>query len=86
MAEDVTYYAIVDVGKGADDPVGLARRRVLDNGGILDEALQRDRSWARSSAIVEWKRGDLSFKLIEIGEDDAQRVTERLSQGASEPT
>lgn len=82
MAEDVTYYAIVDVGKGADDPVGLARRRVLDNGGILDEALQRDRSWARSSAIVEWKRGDLSFKLVEIGEDDAQRVTERLSQGA----
>ena len=82
MAEDVTYYAIVDVGKGADDPVGLARRRVLDNGGILDEALQRDRSWARSSAIVEWKRGDLSFKLIEIGEDDAQLVTERLSQGA----
>lgn len=81
MAEDVTYYAIVDVGKGADDPVGLARRRVLDNGGILDEALQRDRSWARSSAVVEWKRGDLSFKLIEISQDEAQRVTERLSQG-----
>lgn len=82
MAEDVTYYAIVDVGKGADDPVGLARRRVLDNGGILDEALQRDRSWARSSAIVEWNRGDLSFKLVEISEDEAQRVSDRLSQTA----
>lgn len=82
MAEDVTYYAIVDVGKGADDPVGLVRRRVLDNGGILDEALQRDGSWARSSAIVEWKRGDLSFKLVEISEGEAQRVSERLSQGA----
>jgi hypothetical protein len=83
MAEGVTYYAIVDVGKGADDPVGLARRRVLDNGGILDEALQRDRSWARSSAIVEWKRGDLSFKLVEVGDDEAQRISERLSHGAS---
>jgi hypothetical protein len=82
MAEDVTYYAIVDVGKGTDDPVGLARRRVLDNGGILDEALQRDRSWARSSAIVEWKRGDLSFKLIEISNDEAERISERLGEGA----
>jgi hypothetical protein len=78
MADDVTYYAIVDVGKNADDPIGLARRRVLDNGGIIDEALQRDLSWARSSAIVDWRRGDLSVKLVEVGNDEAEQISERL--------
>jgi hypothetical protein len=80
MAEDVTYYAIVDVGKGIGDPVGLTRRRILDNGGILDEALQRDQSWARSSVIVDWKRGDLTFKLIEISNDKAEQISERLRE------
>jgi hypothetical protein len=74
MAESVTYYAIADVGKTIEEPIGLARRRVLDNGGILDEAIQRDLSWVRSSAIVDWKRGDLSSKLVEIDEDQAGQI------------
>jgi hypothetical protein len=64
----------LDVGKSVKEPVGLARRRVLDNVGILDEAIQRDLSWARSSAIVDWKRGDLTFELVEIDQARADEI------------
>jgi hypothetical protein len=74
MAEDVTYYAIMRIGRNAPDPVGLARRRVLDSGGILDEAIQRDLSWVRSSAIVEWERDDLTFELVEVDQDRADEI------------
>ena len=50
--EAVKYYAIVGYGRTAQNPSGIARRtRSAD--GPIDEALRRDLTWQRDSAIIE---------------------------------
>src|ERR1700761_5548103 len=42
MSESVTYYEIVLADGSGDNPAGLARRRQLDQGAVLDEMLRHD--------------------------------------------
>jgi len=78
VSEKVTYYAVtLNVGDSAE-PVGLARRRWLTEGGIEDEMLRRDLTWKRDTVITEWKRGEATEELLEISEETAGELIERF--------
>jgi hypothetical protein len=78
MAEQAKYYAVIDYRATRENPAGLARRRFIDGGGFRDEALARDLSWEFTSVIVEWKRAESTDDLVEIPEDEANRIIERF--------
>jgi hypothetical protein len=86
MADEVTYYAVISGDRTKSGPSGLARRRHLQTGGFVDEALRGDLTWAHTSAIVESKRDAMDFSLVEISEGDAAQLIERFRQkwGAQE--
>jgi hypothetical protein len=80
MSETVTYYEITLADGSGDNPAGLARRRRLHHGAVLDEMLRRDLSWQADGVIVEWKRGDSVEQLREISADEAAALVERFRQ------
>ena len=67
------YYAIVSAGRTVQTPSGLARRR-LAAAGPVDEALRRDFTWERDSAILEWEYGEVGDDLVEISDGAANRL------------
>ena len=73
MADEVSYYAIVGVGRTVQAPSGLARRR-YEATGPVDEALRRDLTWAPDSAIVEWEYGEVGADLVEISQTTADQL------------
>lgn len=79
MADQITYYAIVDHRATRADPAGLARR-VRHDTGFRDEALERDLKWRFTPAIVEWERAESTDDLIEVSEEEADRIIERFRQ------
>jgi len=79
VTNDAKYYAVVGTGRTMQNPSGLVRRRTSSEGRI-DEALQRDLKWVRSSAIVEWEYGDVGAELVEISEAEAERLIERFRE------
>jgi hypothetical protein len=80
VSEKVTYYAVTLNAEDRANPVGLARRRWLSGGGIEDEMLRRDLTWKRDTVITEWKRGEATEELLEIGEDEASALIERFRE------
>jgi hypothetical protein len=80
MPDSMTYYAVVSENRTVHDPSGLARRRHLQTGGFEDEALQRNLTWAHTSAIIEWNRDAIDFGLVEISEAEAQALIERFRE------
>jgi len=76
----MTYYAVVSGSRTAQNPSGIARRRILQTGGFEDEALGRDLTWTRTSAIVEWNRDAMDFDLVEISETEANELIERFRE------
>jgi hypothetical protein len=79
MGDVVKYYAIVGRGRTTQNPSGLARRVIRDDGSI-DEALRRDLTWQRDSAIIEWESGDVGANLVEISEAGANELIERFRE------
>lgn len=84
MAAEVSYYAIVGVGRTVQYPSGIARRRPSPDGPV-DEALRRDLTWQPDSAIVEWEYGDVGAELVEISEAEAAELMERFRAEWGEP-
>ncbi len=84
MAGEVTYYAIVGVGRTAQAPSGLARRRYAAAGPV-DETLRRDLTWKPDSAIVQWEYGEVGADLIEISEEAADRLVAMFELAWDEP-
>jgi hypothetical protein len=78
MAQEITYFAIVDRWATRDDPAGLARRRRSDENGFRDEALDRNMNWQFTPLIVEWERAESTDDLVEISEDEAEQIIERF--------
>lgn len=76
MAEEVKYYAIVGMGRTREDPNNVARRRFTAQGRV-DESLRRDMTWGFTSAITDWERGE-GREIVEISEEEANRIIERL--------
>jgi hypothetical protein len=80
VATEVKYFAIIRGDDDADHPSGLARRTLTPDG-RLDEALRRDLTWMRDSAIYEWERGEeMGTDLVEISETDAQALVEKFRE------
>jgi len=77
MRPKITYYAIVDDLSSREEPAGVLRR-VEDDEGESDEAFTRDLVWKRSSSLYAAERGNLDNKFVEISEDEANRIVERI--------
>jgi hypothetical protein len=77
--EIVKYYTIVGSGRTAQSPSGIVRRTKSADGPI-DEALRRDLTWQRDSAIIEWEYGDTGADLVEISEAEAEELIERFRE------
>ena len=85
MPDEVKYYAMMLTGDTLSNPSGLARRRVFDDGGISDEAFKRDQSWGHTPLLAAAERGDMTFEVVEISEEEADRIMEGFRvQWASE--
>ena len=80
MIDPIIYYAIIDHRATLAEPAGLARRRPLDVGGFRDEAIGRDLTWHFTPLIVEWKRAESTDDLVEVGEEEANRIIAGLRE------
>ncbi len=78
MPDKVSYYAILDDLSSRQDPAGVLRRIYFEAGGRRDEAFSRDLVWERTVLLVSAERGDLTNEFIEITEDEANQIVERI--------
>ena len=78
MPDRPKYYAIIDRRSTRNDPAGLARRVRPDTGGFHDETLGISMTWEFTPLIVEWERAESTDDLVEVTEDEAKRIIERL--------
>jgi hypothetical protein len=78
MPDEVKYYAMMLTGDTLSNPSGLTRRRVFDDGGISDEAFKRDQSWGHTPLIAAAERGDMTFEVVEVSEEEAERIIEQF--------
>jgi hypothetical protein len=78
MPEIIKYYAMLLAGDTPGNPSGVARRRVLENGSVHDEAFKRNLSWDQTPLIASAEHGDMTFEFVEIGAEDAERTIERF--------
>jgi hypothetical protein len=78
MADKITYYAIVDDLSSRMQPAGVLRRIYFEAGGRQDEAFSRDLVWERTAMLISAERGDLDNEFIEITEDEANQIVERI--------
>jgi len=78
MPDKVTYYAIVNELSSREQPSGVFRRTYFEVGGKRDEAFTTDLVWERSASLVSAERGDLLNEFIEITEDEANKIVERI--------
>lgn len=76
MPERIIYYAMLVGDRTIQQPSGLARRRYFDDGGIRDEALNRDFAWVHNPGLAGWERGDLTTNYVEVSEEEAGRIIE----------
>ena len=78
MPDKITYYAIVNDLSSREQPSGVFRRTYFESGGKRDEAFTTDLVWQRSASLVSAERGDLLNDFIEITEDEANQIVERI--------
>jgi len=78
MADMITYYAIVDDLSSRQQPAGVLRRIYFEAGGRRDEAFSKDLAWERTAMLVSADRGDLQNEFIEISEDEANQIVDRV--------
>jgi len=77
MAEEITYYAIVNEFSSRERPGGVLRR-IKHDGGQRDEAFTRDLVWKRSASLHSSERGDTMNDFYPITEDEAMRIVDRI--------
>ena len=78
MSDKVIYYAIVNDFSSRERPAGVFRRTYFEAGGKRDEAFTTDLMWERSASLVSAERGDLLNEFIEIAEDEANQIVDRI--------
>jgi hypothetical protein len=76
MAENITYYAIIDDYTTSDEPAGVLRR--FGDGDRRDESFGRDLEWKFSPLLHSVERGDTEYELVPISEEEAGRIVERI--------
>jgi hypothetical protein len=80
MAEEISYYAILDDYSSRDAPVGVLRRFV--NGGRRDESFGRDLEWKFSPLLHAAERGDTEYELLPITDAEANDIVARIRDAA----
>ena len=85
MAEQITYYAIVDDFSSRDEPAGVIRRIKYDEG-QRDEAFGRDLQWGHTSMLYSFERGNRDNQLYPITEDEAMRIVDRIRRQSTAPS
>ena len=78
MKDKVTFYAIIDDLSSRERPAGVLRRVYFEAGGRRDEAFSRELIWKPTSLLVAAERGDLKNEFVEITEDEAGQIVERI--------
>ena len=78
MPDKVTYYAVVNDLSNREQPAGVFRRTYTEDGGRSDEAFTRKLVWRISPLLISAERGDLQNDFIEITEDEANQIVERI--------
>jgi hypothetical protein len=78
VPDKVIYYAIIDGLSSRERPAGVLRRIYTEDGGRRDEAFTRDLMWEHSWSLVSAERGDLENEFIEITEDEANQIVDRI--------
>jgi hypothetical protein len=78
MSDKVTYYAVVDDLSSREKPAGVFRRAYTEDGGRSDEVFTRDLVWEFSPELISAERGDVQYDFIEITEDEANRIEQRI--------
>jgi hypothetical protein len=78
MPDKVTYYAVVDDLSSREEPAGVFRRTYTEAGGKRDEAFTQNLTWEFSPSLVAAERGDLQNEFIEITENEANQIVDRI--------
>ena len=78
MPDSVTYYAVVNDFSSRQRPAGVFRRTYTEDGGRHDEAFTRNLQWEYSTSLISAERGNLDNKFIEITEEEANHIMERI--------
>ena len=77
MAEETSFYAIVNDFSSREEPGGVLRR-VKNDHGERDETFGTDLRWDRSSLLYSYERGDLTNDMIPISAEEADRIVARI--------
>ena len=83
MAENITYYALIDEFSSRTEPGGVLRRIGRD-GGNVDEVFSRNLTWDPSPLLRGAERGDTMFDFAEITEAEANEIVARIRAEAAE--
>lgn len=83
MADKITYYAIIEDSRDRDQPAGVLRR-IENDGGERDEVFSRNLTWEFSSLLYSAEHGDLTNDFVEITEEEAARIMERIRAESDE--
>jgi hypothetical protein len=84
MAEEVTYFALIDDYSTREHPGGVIRR-VKHDQGQRDEAFTRDLVWKRTTLLYAAERGDTMNDFVPITEEEAMRIVDRIRSEAHSP-
>jgi hypothetical protein len=79
MAEEISYYAIVNDFSSREEPGGVLRRIKRDDG-ERDETFGSDLKWGHSALLYSYERGDLTNDMVPISADEAERIVSRIRQ------
>ena len=82
MANEITYYALIDDFSSRAQPGGVLRR-VGRGGGTVDEVFSRNLTWDASPLLHAAEHGDTMFDFAEITEDEANEIVEGIRAEAS---
>jgi hypothetical protein len=83
MAEAISYYAIINDLSSRERPAGVLRRIKHDDG-ERDETFGTDLTWDRSSLLYAYERGDLTNRFVQVTEDEAAQIVDRIRAQASD--
>jgi hypothetical protein len=82
MPTKIIYYAIVDDFSSREEPAGVLRR-IIDDEGRDDQAFTTNLKWEHSGSLYSYERGNLDNQLYEITEDEANRIVERIRRSVT---
>ena len=76
MAEETSYYAIVNDFSSREEPGGVLRRIKHDGG---ERTRRSARPYVGTSALLySAERGDLTNDMVPISADEAERIVSRI--------